>query len=203
MAAVRPAIARTLQQACRQDSATAPRAATTHRRDTRRRRRKHRQAGAARRAVDTTLSAGWRKVDLTMRLSRSEKPFASQSRQRARTSRWKNGHEEACSDGSLDHGLRVDHDGIAGDDRNPGELGRRRTLMLGCLLLTAGHFCMAFDASFLIALLLLMLGTGCANANLFSPLGGAFGPAGRRLPHSKTIACCRTDMGEAIRKGCR
>jgi hypothetical protein len=33
----------------------------------------------------------------------------------------------AAGVGCLDHVLRVDHDGIAGDDRNPGKLGRRRT----------------------------------------------------------------------------
>ena len=59
-------------------------------------------------------------------------------------------------------------------------LGRRRTIMLGCLLMTAGHFCMAFDASFMLALLLLMLGTGCANANLFSQVGSLYGPDDRR-----------------------
>ncbi len=59
-------------------------------------------------------------------------------------------------------------------------LGRRRTIMLGCLLMTAGHFCMAFDASFLVALLLLMLGTGCANSNLFSQVGAIYPPGDRR-----------------------
>lgn len=59
-------------------------------------------------------------------------------------------------------------------------LGRRRTIMLGCLLMTAGHFAMAFDASFLLALLLLMLGTGCANANLFSQVGAVYPPGDRR-----------------------
>lgn len=59
-------------------------------------------------------------------------------------------------------------------------LGRRRTIMLGCLLMTAGHFCMAFDASFLLALFLLMLGTGCANSNLFSQVGAIYPPGDRR-----------------------
>ncbi len=59
-------------------------------------------------------------------------------------------------------------------------LGRRRTIMLGCLLMTAGHFCMAFDGSFLIALFLLVLGTGCANANLFSQVGSVYSPGDRR-----------------------
>ncbi|WP_310498179.1 peptide MFS transporter [Sandarakinorhabdus sp.] len=59
-------------------------------------------------------------------------------------------------------------------------LGRRRSIMLGCLLMTAGHFCMAFDRSFLLALFLLMLGTGFANSNLFSQLGSLYGPDDRR-----------------------
>jgi proton-dependent oligopeptide transporter, POT family len=59
-------------------------------------------------------------------------------------------------------------------------LGRRRTIMLGCLLMTAGHFCMAFDASFLLALFLLMLGTGCANSNLFAQVGAIYPPGDRR-----------------------
>ncbi len=59
-------------------------------------------------------------------------------------------------------------------------LGRRRTIMLGCLLMTAGHFAMAFDASFLLALLLLMLGTGCANSNLFAQVGAIYPPGDRR-----------------------
>ncbi len=59
-------------------------------------------------------------------------------------------------------------------------LGRRRTIMLGCVLMTLGHFCMAFDGSFLAALFLLMLGTGCANSNLFSQVGALYPPEDRR-----------------------
>lgn len=35
-------------------------------------------------------------------------------------------------------------------------LGRRNAVLLGCVLMTLGHFCMAFDQSFLLALLLLL-----------------------------------------------
>ncbi len=59
-------------------------------------------------------------------------------------------------------------------------MGRRQAIMLGCALMTAGHFCMAFDGSFLIALFLLMLGTGCTNANLFSQVGAVYPLADRR-----------------------
>ena len=58
-------------------------------------------------------------------------------------------------------------------------LGRTRTIVLGCLLMTAGHFLMAFDASFLLALLCLIVGIGlgaCTRAQV----GGLYGPADAR-----------------------
>lgn len=45
-------------------------------------------------------------------------------------------------------------------------LGRSRSVILGALLMTAGHFCMAFEASFLLALLLLIVGAGFLRGNL-------------------------------------
>jgi POT family proton-dependent oligopeptide transporter len=43
-------------------------------------------------------------------------------------------------------------------------LGRTPTIIIGCVLMTVGHFLMAFDATFLIALACLVTGTGCAGA---------------------------------------
>src|ERR1700742_5248676 len=45
-------------------------------------------------------------------------------------------------------------------------LGRTRTIILGACLMALGHFLMAFDQSFLAALLCLMLGTGCFKGNI-------------------------------------
>src|SRR3569623_2146679 len=56
-------------------------------------------------------------------------------------------------------------------------LGKTRTVTLGALLMAAGHFLMAFDFSFLIALLLLVLGVGCLKGNLASQVGFLY-PAG-------------------------
>jgi POT family proton-dependent oligopeptide transporter len=50
-------------------------------------------------------------------------------------------------------------------------LGRKRMVTIGALLMTAGHFCMAFDQSFLLALLLLILGTGALRGNLLPQVG--------------------------------
>ena len=59
-------------------------------------------------------------------------------------------------------------------------LGRVRTVTLGALLMTAGHFCLAFDRSFLLALLLLILGAGCLRGNLQPQVGELYAKDDRR-----------------------
>lgn len=56
-------------------------------------------------------------------------------------------------------------------------LGRTRTVILGACLMALGHFLMAFDQSFLIALACLMLGAGCLKGNLATQVGSLY-PAG-------------------------
>jgi len=55
-------------------------------------------------------------------------------------------------------------------------LGLTRTIVLGALLMAAGHFLMAFDQSFLVALLCLLLGVGCFKGNLASQISGLYAP---------------------------
>ena len=55
-------------------------------------------------------------------------------------------------------------------------LGRRKAVVLGGLLLSAGHFTMAFDASFLIALLLIVLGCGFLKGNISSQVSDLYDP---------------------------
>jgi POT family proton-dependent oligopeptide transporter len=59
-------------------------------------------------------------------------------------------------------------------------LGRRLAVTLGALLMTAGHFCMAFERSFLWALLLLIAGAGCLRGNLASQMGELYAPGDPR-----------------------
>jgi POT family proton-dependent oligopeptide transporter len=59
-------------------------------------------------------------------------------------------------------------------------LGRSATVTLGALLMTAGHFCMAFDQSFLLAMLLLILGAGCLRGNLMPQVAELYAPEDRR-----------------------
>lgn len=49
--------------------------------------------------------------------------------------------------------------------------GRRAAVMLGAVLMSAGHLAMAFDASFLLALLLLITGCGLLKGNISTQVG--------------------------------
>ena len=53
-------------------------------------------------------------------------------------------------------------------------LGKRRTVLLGAVTMAAGHFLMAFEASFLIALLCLVLGSGMFKGNIASQVGNLY-----------------------------
>ena len=66
--------------------------------------------------------------------------------------------------------------GLIGDRR----LGRSRAVVLGAALMTCGHFCMAFDRSFLLAMLLLILGAGFLRGNLISQVSGLYAPSDPR-----------------------
>jgi proton-dependent oligopeptide transporter, POT family len=55
-------------------------------------------------------------------------------------------------------------------------LGAKKTVMFGILMMTAGHFAMVFDWSFLIALLLLVLGSGCLKGNIAAQVGHLYAP---------------------------
>lgn len=50
-------------------------------------------------------------------------------------------------------------------------LGSRRTVLLGIALMTAGHLAMAFEWAVLLALLLLILGSGCLKGNIAAQVG--------------------------------
>ena len=59
-------------------------------------------------------------------------------------------------------------------------LGRRRTVLAGAILMAAGHFLMAFEPAFLLALLCLIVGTGLFKGNIASQVGGLYGPEDNR-----------------------
>ncbi|MEQ1551501.1 peptide MFS transporter [Sphingorhabdus sp.] len=55
-------------------------------------------------------------------------------------------------------------------------LGRRSTLILGGLFMTLGHFLMAFEGSFLFALMALIVGVGLFKGNIASQVGELYKP---------------------------
>ena len=55
-------------------------------------------------------------------------------------------------------------------------LGTRATVVLGALLMSAGHIAMSFDQSFLIALGLLIVGSGCLKGNISAQVGQLYPP---------------------------
>jgi proton-dependent oligopeptide transporter, POT family len=59
-------------------------------------------------------------------------------------------------------------------------LGRTRTITIGALLMSAGHFLMAFDVTFLLALICLLCGVGCFKGNLASQVGALYTPGDNR-----------------------
>ena len=59
-------------------------------------------------------------------------------------------------------------------------LGRTRTITIGALLMSAGHFLMAFDVTFLLALTLLLCGVGCFKGNLASQVGALYATGDNR-----------------------
>lgn len=66
-------------------------------------------------------------------------------------------------------------------------LGRTRTITLGALLMALGHFLMAFDFSFLLALACLLAGTGCFKGNLATQIGELYAPDDPRLASAYQI----------------
>lgn len=55
-------------------------------------------------------------------------------------------------------------------------LGKRRTVLLGAISMALGHFLMAFDVTFLFALLCLVLGSGMFKGNIASQVGALYKP---------------------------
>jgi POT family proton-dependent oligopeptide transporter len=55
-------------------------------------------------------------------------------------------------------------------------LGRNATLIVGGVLMAVGHFLMAIEPAFLIALLALLLGVGAFKGNIATQVGALYGP---------------------------
>ena len=77
-------------------------------------------------------------------------------------------------------------------------LGRKRGVILGALLMSAGHFCMAFDQSFLLAMLLLILGTGALRGNLLPQVGELYRPDDARRDTAFQLYYAMVNLGAFV-----
>ncbi|NOZ42307.1 MAG: peptide MFS transporter [Alphaproteobacteria bacterium] len=59
-------------------------------------------------------------------------------------------------------------------------LGKRRTVILGAVTMALGHFLMAFESSFLFALLALVIGSGLLKGNISSQVSALYKPGDLR-----------------------
>ena len=60
-------------------------------------------------------------------------------------------------------------------------LGQRKTVIIGAVLMAIGHFLMAVESMFLVALFFLILGNGCFKPNISTQVGGLYPEGDPRL----------------------
>jgi POT family proton-dependent oligopeptide transporter len=74
-------------------------------------------------------------------------------------------------------------------------LGRRRTVVLGAALMAAGHFLMAVESLFLVALLTLIVANGLFKPNISTQVGGLYAPGDRRRDRAYSIFYVGINLG--------
>ncbi len=74
-------------------------------------------------------------------------------------------------------------------------LGQRRTVVIGGILMAFGHFMMAFESLFLLALLLLILGIGAFKPNISTQVGALYAPDDRRRARAYSIFYVGINIG--------
>ena len=74
-------------------------------------------------------------------------------------------------------------------------LGQRRTVILGAALMAVGHFMMAFEHLFLLALIVLILGNGAFKPNISTQVGRLYAPGDRRRDRAFSIFYVGINLG--------
>jgi POT family proton-dependent oligopeptide transporter len=78
-------------------------------------------------------------------------------------------------------------------------IGQRNAVVLGALSMSAGHIAMAFDRSFLVALLLLIIGSGLLKGNIAAQVGGLYPPEDEaRRTHGYVLFSTGINVGGVI-----
>ena len=84
--------------------------------------------------------------------------------------------------------------GLAGDRY----LGRTRAVVIGAVLMAIGHFLMAFEAAFLLALASLILGSGLLKGNLAAQVGDLYPKDDSRRDSAFSIYCLAINAGAFV-----
>src|SRR5712691_2161661 len=74
-------------------------------------------------------------------------------------------------------------------------LGQRRTVIIGGVLMAIGHFMMAFEALFLVALLMLILGIGAFKPNISTQVGALYAAGDHRRDRAYSIFYVGINIG--------
>ena len=78
-------------------------------------------------------------------------------------------------------------------------IGQRNAVVIGALCMSAGHVAMAFDQSFLLALLLLVVGSGFLKGNISAQVGALYPPDDEaRRTHGFVIFSTAINVGAVI-----
>ena len=74
-------------------------------------------------------------------------------------------------------------------------LGQRKTVVVGGVLMAIGHFLMAMESMFLVALVFLIVGNGCFKPNISTQVGSLYPPGDPRLDRAYTIFYAGVNLG--------
>jgi proton-dependent oligopeptide transporter, POT family len=74
-------------------------------------------------------------------------------------------------------------------------LGQRKTVVVGAILMAIGHFLMAMESMFLLALLFLILGNGCFKPNISTQVGSLYPQGDPRRDRAFTIFYMGINLG--------
>src|SRR5215469_11030225 len=77
-------------------------------------------------------------------------------------------------------------------------LGQHRTILLGAAMMAIGHFMMAFEPLFLIALTMLILGNGAFKPNMSAQVGGLYAPGDPRRDRAYSIFYVGINLGALL-----
>jgi POT family proton-dependent oligopeptide transporter len=74
-------------------------------------------------------------------------------------------------------------------------LGQHRTILLGAALMALGHYMMAFEPLFLVALTVLILGNGAFKPNMSAQIGSLYAPGDARRDRAYSIFYVGINLG--------